>query len=205
VVNHIPIEWLNSSDTYMQVPSLDASVDATGPLASKVLHTMTYSPRAVALAGGVSLAVPRSWHRVSFGGLSAAVPRSWSIERQAIWPLGCSPINLNLSEQGVLLSAGTSELAPHCPALVGGVMAIPVYHDGLVIDPGPYGPIPAGASLDSCMHVHRLRVCPTTTDLYSVLVLSVHVAGASRPVGVEIGLVGSGVTARAILDSLRDR
>jgi hypothetical protein len=203
VVNHIPIEWLNPSDTAMQVPSLDASVDATGPLAGEVLGTLTYSPRAVTLAPGASPSVPRSWYRVSFGGLSAAVPRSWPVEHQADWSLGCSPINLSLSEQQVLLSLGTTELAPSCPDLSSSNLSLPTYHDGLVIDPGPYGPIPADASFGPCLHIHRLRVCPTTTDAYGVLVLSIHVPGATRPVAVEIGLAGSGITARTILDSLR--
>ena len=55
----------------------------------------------------------------------------------------------------------------------------------------------------TCLHIHRLRVCPTTTDPYSVLVLSVHIPDATRPVAVEVGLAGSGITARTILDSLR--
>jgi len=80
----------------------------------EVLHTVTYSPGAVALASGASPSVPSEWHRVSFGGLNVAVPRSWAVVRQADWPISCGPTDLSLSEKDVLLSAGRR--CPHPPA-----------------------------------------------------------------------------------------
>jgi len=203
VLNHFAIQWLDPDHTIMQVPSLNASVSATGPLAAEVLHTVTYSPRAVALASGTSPTVPSGWHRVSFGGLSAAVPRSWAIEQRKDWPLGCSPIDTTLNEPGVLLSAGAEEVAPSCPALASSFQGVTTPIDGLVIDPGPDGPIPSGASFGPCKRIHELRVCPTTSDPSSVLVLSVHLPSGTRPIAVEIGLTGSGLSARTIIDSLR--
>ncbi len=204
--NTIPVEWVDPpDDTAMLIPSLHASVSAVGPLAAEVVHTVTYSPRAVALAGGRFPAVPRSWHRVTFGGVSAAVPAQWPITRRNDWPLDCAPTDLSLSGRGVLLSAGTVELAPTCPDF--SYEGIPAPTDGLVIDPGPDGPLPAPSALGSCSRIHTLEVCPTTSDRYNVLVLSVdrsvHLAGQHRAVAVEIGLAGSGLTARTILGSLR--
>ena len=205
VINHIPVQWLDPGDTIMQIPSLDASVSAKGPSGAEVLHTVTYSPRAVTIALGTSPPVPGSWHRVSFGGLSAAVPSNWAIDRRADWPVACAPTHpFSLSKQGVLLSEGTSVFPPACPAPSYPSVRIPTPFDGLVIDPGPDGPISAGASsFGSCLRKHGLRLCPTTSDPYNILVLSVDLPGTSRPTAVEIGLAGSGLTARTILRSLR--
>ena len=200
VVNGITVYWLGPDDGTLLIPSLHASVDATGPSAGEVLHTVTYSPRAVALASGASPLVQSRWHRVSFGGLSAAVPRTWAIDRRADWPVNCGPTNLSLSERDVLLSAGTSVSPPACLAI--SHVGVPVPTDGLVIDPGPDGPITSD-SFGPCLRISRLRACPATTDRSSVLVMAVHVPGTSRPVAVEIGLAGSGMTARTILHSLR--
>jgi len=45
MVNHIAVEWLDPAHTSMQVPSLGVSIVATGPLAHKVLATMTRSAK----------------------------------------------------------------------------------------------------------------------------------------------------------------
>jgi hypothetical protein len=206
MINNIPVEWVDPpDDTAMQIPSLNAAVSAVGPLAAEVVRTVTYSPRAVALAAGRFPATPRSWRRVTFGGVSAAVPANWPITRRNDWPLDCVPTDLSLSGRGVLLSAGTEELASSCPDFSYESISAPT--DGLVIDPGPDGPVPAQAALGSCSPIHTLRVCPTTSDRYNVLVLSVdlpvHLAGKNRAVAVEIGLAASGLTARTILGSLR--
>jgi len=200
VVNGISVQWLDPDDTIMQIPSLNASVSATGPLGAKVFQTVTYSPRAVVLASGTPPVVPTGWHRVSFGGLSAAVPKSWPIDRRTDWPIDCVPVNLNFSEHNVLLSAGTAEFPPACPNI--SHLGVPTPMDGFAIDPGPDGPL-TNASFGSCLRIHGLRVCPTRNDLDSVLVFSANLPRRNRPTAVEIGLAGSGLTARTILDSLR--
>src|SRR5579862_8720950 len=45
-------------------PSLDTEITVGGPMALSVLHTLTYSPRTVALATGSAPPIPASWHRV---------------------------------------------------------------------------------------------------------------------------------------------
>jgi hypothetical protein len=200
VINGITAYWLGPDDGTLIVPALHAFVDATGPSAGEVIHTVTYSPRAIAFAHGASPAVPSGWHRVSFGGLSAAVPRSWAIVRRSDGPVTCDPTDLSLSEKGVLLSAGTAVFPPACPDI--SHLGVPVPTDGLVMNSGPDGPI-ASDSFGPCVRIHRLRACPATADDSSVLVLAVHAPGRSRPTAVEIGLTGSGTTARTIVDSLR--
>jgi hypothetical protein len=200
VINGLTAYWLGPDDGTLIIPALHAFVDATGPSAGEVLHTVTYSPRAVALARGTSPAVPSGWHRVSFGGLSAAVPRSWAIVHRSDWAVTCDPTDLSLSGKGVLLSAGKAVFPPACPDITHVVVPIPT--DGLVIDSGGYGPI-ASDSFGPCLRIHRLRACPATANGSSVLVLAVHAPGRSRPAAVEIGLAGSGMTARTIIDSLR--
>jgi len=201
VINGITVYRLGPDDSTLLVPSLHASVYATGSSAGQVLRTVTSAPRAIALAPGSPPAVPGSWHRVSFGGLSAAVPRTWGIDRRRDFPFGCVPVDVNLGQTKVILSAGTSASVLACPAE--SAVAVPTPTDGFVIDPGPFGPIPADASFGSCWEMHRLRLCPTTADGDSVLVLSVHRPGHGPPTAVEIGLAGSGLVARTILDSLR--
>ncbi|HXQ59649.1 MAG TPA: hypothetical protein VN799_06110 [Acidimicrobiales bacterium] len=202
-INGITVYWFGPEDRTLLVPSIGVSVTATGLSAGKVLHTLTYSPRAVVLARVTTAAPPRSWHRVSFGGLSAAVPRAWFIERLSYWPLGCAQIDTRLDDTQVLLSAGTRIVSPSCPAMATSELAIVTPIDGLVIDPGPQGPVAAGASFGACLHVHGLRVCPARGDPYGILVLSVHRPGRHHATAVEIGLAGSGATARTIVDSLR--
>jgi len=201
VINHITVDMVGPDDTSMVIPVLHASVSASGPLAGAVLHTVTYSPRAVALATGTSPAVPAHWRRLSFGGLSAAVPRSWGIDRRPDVPVHCAPIDVSLPEPGVVLTTGTVESVRACPAMSSQAVSVPT--DGLVVDPGPDGPLPAHASFGPCSPVHGLRVCSTSSDRDSILVVGVLVPGRIRPIAVEIGLAGSGVTARTILGSLR--
>jgi hypothetical protein len=74
---------------------------------------------------------------------------------------------------------------------------------GAVIDPGPNGPITQGKQFAPCLTINGLTVCPTTTDNFGVLVLSIHVPDKSVPVAVEIGLGDSGTAARTILHSLQ--
>ncbi len=185
-----------------QVPSLGVQVEASGPLSARILATLTRSPRAVAFAPGRAPAVPATWHRLSFGGVSLSVPAAWPVETATSWSDGCSPLRLSLGTTSVELNWGRRMLALPCPMLVGpGPITAPV--DGVVVDPGRYGPLDSSGGTGPCTRVGGLTACPTTTDLYGVLVLSVTVPGSARPVAVEIGLAGTGVTARTILRSLR--
>jgi hypothetical protein len=181
--------------------SLDTAIMVEGPMASSVLHTLTSSPRAVALATGPAPPVPASWHRVSFGRISAAVPENWPVLSEQVWG-GCLPTNLSFGRSAVFFNTGTIEDSSSCV----GSPSIPVENptDGLVIDPGPYGPTESETkTVGSCFSVNHLSVCPTSADRYGVLVAAVHIPGEVKAVAIEVGLGDDGVTARTILRSLR--
>ena len=194
------------------VPSLGVEVQASGPLASRVLGTLTRSPRGVVLAGGRTPRVPRSWHRVTFGGLSVAVPATWPVqhttdegtpcERQPPWEPG--PVAGAGSQPIVILDAGQGPL-PSCPATAPAQVDQPVEpaKDGLVIDPGPVGPL-SGATYDGpCTSVAGLRICPVKNPGQSgEFIFRVHTTSGKK-VAVVIGDAVSGETARTILHSLR--
>ncbi len=182
-------------------PSLDTAIIVEGPMASSVLHTLTYSPRTVALATGPAPPIPASWHRVSFGHISAAVPESWPVLSEQVWG-GCFPTNLSFGRSAVFFNTGTIENASSCVGLPNINIERPT--DGLVVDPGPYGPTESETKTgESCIEVNHLSVCPTPADRYGVLVASVHVPGSGKAVSIEVGLAENGMTARTVLRSLR--
>jgi hypothetical protein len=172
-----------------------------------IINTLTYSPRVVVLAPGAAPLVPVSWRGRDLGGIHVSTPESWvkgdelqlsnppylTIDEAAGDPAG--------SPNFAVLAAGTSPI-PCRDCNTGGPGLIGAPTDGLIVDPGPYGPL-QGDAFGRCMDINGLSVCPTTTDVFGVLVLAVHVPGRSQPVAVEIGLAGNGQIARTILWSLR--
>ena len=102
----------------------------------------------------------------------------------------------------MLLVAGTTDVAYHCPDETGAEPVGPGL-DGVVIDPGKYGPITPQTAFAACRGVGGLTVCPSATDRYDILVVAVHPPRDMPPVAVEIGLAGTGGIARTILQSVR--
>ncbi|MFZ0665562.1 MAG: hypothetical protein WAM97_07385 [Acidimicrobiales bacterium] len=201
------------------VPSLGVDLTITGPLASRVLHTITYSPRAIALAVGPVAAIPASWRRIHFGGLGIAVPANWPTQEQPQWgsPTGIpsdvtfadlttsfSPPAID-AKPAVVLDEGQYNPYDECancwdpPAASAGWDTAPI--DGLLVDDGGVGPLSGDPALGGCRSLSGTRVCVVESDRYAVLVLSVTYPG-SKSVAVEIGLAGNGMVARTILDSI---
>jgi len=71
------------------------------------------------------------------------------------------------------------------------------------VDPGIYGPLDPDTTFGTCQEIHGLSVCLSANDSYGLLAVAVHLPRTARPVAVEIGLAGTGLTARMILLSLR--
>ena len=67
------------------VPELGVRAGARGPLARRVLATLTSSPLSVVLRRGPAAPVPASWSWHRFGGVRFATPRSWSLQREDQW------------------------------------------------------------------------------------------------------------------------
>ena len=190
------------------VPSLGVEVQANGPLATKILGTLSRSARAVALAGGRAPRVPRSWRRITDGGLRVRVPAAWPVHHVTDWGSACQPpseLTVSSSSQpSVTLDEGKEPPPVPCPLAIDADQPIPTPVNGLTIDPGPDGPLSGATSFGPCKSIHGLQVCPARGELEQNggLVLRVRTPSGAT-VAVVIGLAGKGKTARTILYSLR--
>ncbi len=183
------------------------TVTASGPLAAKVIRTITRSPRSVVL-GPYWASVPRTWRHVDFGGLSFSEPGHWAVQR-ATWFGGC-PYNIDPST--LVLSTARSFFAPGCPMRpsTAGYMAA---REGMKVFTGPAVPSTRaqlrGAKCRSlnglrvCVHPYRLERGYSATNYPGLLTADVYLPGRARPDLVEIGLNGSGTMPLSILNSLR--
>jgi hypothetical protein len=208
VVNGVLVTKL-SNGLYL-APQLGVSVNAYGPLAHRILNTLTRSPRAVALAPGPARTIPSGWHVVRFDGVRFQVPKSWPINRTS-WALpgiggGCGGMGGVTISDGVTLSTDTLAQAVLCPAPPPLRMQRPhIPGNGIVVDVGRKTSMAQlrWSTSSHCVHINGLTACPATSLPYSVLVLKLVVPGRSTPVLVSIGLAGNGMVARTILHSLR--
>lgn len=205
-VNGFVVERSAVSGSTYDVPKLGLGLYLSGPLADRVLHTLTYSPRAVALRRGAP-PVPRSWRRITFDGLQAGVPKQWSVLNGFAKPVteadpSCSGEVLPVfwfSQVSVRLSSGYSPTSSSCRVSPRwAFVARPV--DGLLIDGDVSDLTPVGIPLAPCLRIHGLSVCPST-DAADVFIAEVRIPGKA-PVDVGIGLAGSGEIAEQVLESL---
>ncbi len=172
------------------------------------IHSLSYSPRAAVLQPGAAPAVPASWRRFSAGGVSLAVPASWLVDGEAyvaaVRGAQCSPY-LSLSGSGRSLTIVQSYEA-NPPSITPCNTYPQVLHpaiDGLVVNVKPVASWPGGVKAP-CLEIHSLRTCLVSgLPATDVLFAWVTVPHRSSPVLLEIGLAGTGVTARTILYSLR--
>ena len=186
------------------VPSLGLQVTLSGPLAQRVLHTLSRSPRAVALAPGPAPVVPSSWRTVTFAGLRFSVPPAWPVDRSQVTPgLGgiCrTPGVAFLSTMATLSTDARPYVIPKCLQ----VPATQQPKNGFQVDSGSRTEPQVTLSFSNhCLNLGGLTACPATSPAYSILVLKVTVPGRNKPVYVSIGLAGNGIVARTILYSLR--
>ena len=206
IVNGVPAYFVppSSAKPFISyfVPSLGVLVTGSGPMARRVLDTLTCSPRAVALASGGAAAVPSSWRSLTFAGLRFSVPASWPVQRTNLWNV-CGPVQIAVAE-GVTLDTDQVFQALPCP---GPLPYAVVPSNGVRVDTGRSHSLSALVGSFSpggtCLHTGGLKACPSSTPHYSVLLLRVSVPGRAAPVFVSIGLAGSGMVARTILYSLR--
>lgn len=185
--------------THYLLPSLGVEIEAEGPLAKRVIDTLSRSPRTVALASGPAPVVPSSWHTVTDAGLRFAVPARW----HTFLPVGAGACRSEgptlLNRDSVVLTTDLSlcrepALAPTVRPPGNGVQ--------VDVDASPSF-APATLLSKHCLSLGALIACPATSPAYSILVLKVTVPRRSEPVYVSIGLAGNGSVARTILYSLR--
>jgi hypothetical protein len=93
-------------------PTMHVLITVRGPLANKVLGTLTRSPLSVVLGRGTRLAVPDSWRRHNFLGVSFATPGGWALVRDGHW--GCP---YSMASAKVVLIPASNYQRPRCPAM----------------------------------------------------------------------------------------
>jgi hypothetical protein len=181
-------------------PTLHVVITVRGPLATKVLGTLTRSPLSVVLAPGPQFPVPRSWRWHDFGGIRFATPAQWRTIKSRIW-YPCWWVMT--SAWAVKLIKATRAVAFHCvpPPDIAGAMRP---RDGVVVGAGRYAALYQPASL-GCRSLHGLSACLAMPGPGRLLELAVYVPGRHKPTVVDVGLTGNGAEARTIVESIRPR
>lgn len=178
-------------------PNLHVLVTARGPLASRVLGTLTRSPFSVVLAPGTKIPVPRSWRWHDFGGIRFATPAQWRTIKSRVWYPCWAAIT---STEAVELVNATRAVAFSCSDVGGGMRP----SHGVVVGAGRYVSLhgPAGYG---CRSLHGLRACFAMPGPGGPLELAIYVPGRHKPTVVDVGLEGNGTEARTIVESIRPR
>ncbi|MGH9172043.1 MAG: hypothetical protein ACRD0Z_14435 [Acidimicrobiales bacterium] len=213
-VNGIAVQVWHVSSSYSDyvLPKLDFSLSLTGAAAQPVLQTLTYSPRAAVLAGGPPPKVPSAWVPVSVARVSFKVPPSWLDAGKPYtsdeWGWLCERWGTSLPTPSGRLVRDTDRFAGDSA----GCAAPPPYTTkppvtGLIVDLAPSGYWPGGGgSLGQCLHVTGLKACTVAgadaLRAVDILFVRITVPGRSAPLLIELGLAGSGLTARTVLYSL---
>ena len=222
VHNGIPVYELNSfaptpnGGTYL-IPSLGVEIEVEGPLAKRVIDTLSGSPRTVAIASGPAPSVPSGWHTVSFAGLTFSVPLGHSQTRRGVTLPADWTVNQTSKTPGLGAICRTPGVAFPSTTVTLSTDAhpLPIYYcpvipptpeqpeNGVQVDSGLRSePMLTISFSDRCLSLNGLTACPATSPAYSILILKVTVPGRKNPNYVSIGLAGNGMIARTILYSL---
>ncbi len=195
IANGIPVYAPGVAPVYV-VPTLGIELTVGGPSQTRVLDTLTFSPRAVALAPGSSAPVPRSWRWISFAGIRFAVPPPWAVKRTPNAPL-CET-DLVLSEAGVDLASAPARPSS-CPLPMADVRPVPQV-PGVEVDHFSGASSPGGCVGPGTRD--GLPICIEATPAFGVLVAEISPVG-HRPITMKIGMFGNGAVGRTILSSIR--
>jgi hypothetical protein len=207
-INSIPVAEVTTapgSATTLTVRALGTQVSANGPMAKRVLATLTYSPYSVVVGSAVRL-VPPGWQHVTFGGITFSVPGKWTISRSTTWG-GC-PFNI---QPGILaLSTAQATSFPSCPAPPGTAGYLGA-QPGMVLDSGPL--VSRAPATATCLRRNGLQICidppPSPVGGFAVghelnlLTAQINVPGQASVDQIELGLTGNGLAPLAIFDSMR--
>jgi hypothetical protein len=187
------------------VRAFGIQVMAKGPLAARVVGTLTHSPLSVVLGSSVGSAAT-GWRHVDFGGLSFSVPRQWAVQRVDWWG-GCP---FNIAGGTLLLSTAQYLSAPGCP-IAPGTAGYLAARPGMVLFAGPK--VAVAPTDAKCLTRNRLRICidpppPSTGGLgpgHELNLLTAQVTVPHRAIidQVEIGLTGSGDLPLHLFDSIQ--
>jgi hypothetical protein len=185
------------------VPELGVRAGARGPLARRVLDTLTWSPLSVVLSRGPAGPVPASWIWHRSHGVRFAAPRTWNLQREHQWSTcgtGLVPRRL------LLIDAIRPPARLPCPAPFP-TAAAEQARPGLTVVTGKYAATSVGADFAGCRIWRGIRICVSSVTGQGGFSSGVLIFSASRPHRLPaafflLGLSGSGVRARAILGSI---
>jgi len=206
VIHGIPVYRLPSSqDSVLYVaPELGVRVGARGPLARRVLATLTWSPLSVVLGRGPAAPVPTGLTWRGFGGVRFVTPRSWKIQHENQWAT-CGPGQAQGSL--LLIDATKPSLALPCP------FPVPTASDqqaqpGLTVVTGKYAAASVSEDFGRCQLRRGARICLASITgqggfASGVLIFSVSPLHAHESTYFLLGLSGNGLGARVIFDSIR--
>jgi hypothetical protein len=205
VIHGIPVYRLPGSPGSVQylVPELGVRVGARGPLARRVLDTLTRSPLSVVLRRGPAGLVPASWIWHRSRGVRFATPRSWSLQREHQWATcgtGLVPRRL------LLIDATRPPARLPCPAPFP-TAAAEQAQPGLTVVTGKYAATSVGEKFAGCQVRRGVRICLSPVTGQGGASSGVLIFSASRPHRYPVaffllGLSGSGELARAVLGSV---
>jgi hypothetical protein len=205
VIHGLPVYRLPGGRGSVQylVPELGVRAGARGPLARRVLDTLTRSPLSVVLRRGPAGPVPASWIWHRSRGVRFATPRSWSAQHEHQWAAcgtGLLPGRL------LLIDATRPPARLPCPAPLP-TAAAEQARPGLTVVTGKYAATSVGADFARCQVRRGLRICLSSVTGQGGFPGGVLIFSASRPhrrpvAFFLLGLSGSGARARAILGSV---
>jgi hypothetical protein len=193
-VTRVPIAAAPPGSVSYAVPALHVVVTARGPLARRVLATLTRSPLSVVLAPGPRFAVPAGWAWHEAGGIRFAAPAHWALVRNGFWP--CA-----MTSDSVLIIPARNRQMPRCALSP----VPPTAQSGVIVAVGR-SVVARASGYDACRRLDALRACYSTSlHQFGMFDLAVFAPGRQRGTLVEIGLAGSGAVARTIFDSIGQR
>jgi hypothetical protein len=177
---------------------------ARGPLARRVLDTLTRSPLSDVLGRGPAGPVPASWVWHRSRGVRFATPHSWKLQRERQW----STCGTGLVPGRLLLIDATRPPARlPCPAPFPAAAAERA-RPGLTVVTGKYAATSVGEDFAGCRVRRGVRICLSSVTGQGGFSSGVLVFSASRPhhppaAFFLLGLSGTGARARAVLGSVR--
>jgi hypothetical protein len=205
VIHGIPVYRLPGGPGSVQylVPELGVRAGARGPLARRVLGTLTRSPLSVVLGRGPAGPVPPSWIWHRSRGIRFATPPSWNLRRERQWATcgtGVVPRRL------LLIDATRPPARLPCPAPFP-TAAAEQAQPGLTVVTGKYAAASVGEDFGGCRVRRGVRICLASVTGQGGFSSGVLIVAASRPhrspaAFFLLGLSGSGARARVVLGSV---
>jgi hypothetical protein len=205
VIHGLPVYRLPGGPGSVQylVPELGVRAGARGPLARRVLDTLTRSPWSVVRRRGPAGPVPASWIWHRSRGIRFATPPSWGLQREHQWATcgtGLVPRRL------LLIDATRPPARLPCPAPFP-TAAAEQARPGLTVVTGKYAATSVGGDFGGCRVRRGVRICLSPVTGQGGFSSGVLIFAGSRPhrspaAFFLLGLSGSGARARAVLGSV---